>query len=1378
MQVKNVLLFVLLIWVQSLLGQQTAQNYFAGTAYENGLFYGIDQDQLGNIWTITTVNSAKKVLKLKPDGSVTEYNSTNTPGLPWQFWSYARNLKVGPNNRIWICKVEDGATNLPFYIFDTNMTLLSTSAASTLDAISAFDFDAQGNLWFCAVQPPNNYNQKILSLPSALVAQGLFQESSLTAYEGPAIPVLPTDPFSNAIATAPNGDIWFSDNYEGIFKKSGSNWSQEYPAGVIFMDMKFRENGDFYFGSYLNGLVYQENGTTKQVFPDDIISALALDFNNTTWFFNASGSGIAMFYKMNFGGAPEEFTLVDGYYPDVEEVFCDRDNNVWVTTDYGLLLIGAPPPPPVIVTSPKLTLSDADWYPGEGITIQGSGYYPSNFATVTISGPGGFTATETINTDAGGAFSHFFQAPLNAPTGTFSIAGLDVFTQKTAGITAFYTQTTAPVMTILRPLESTRVYASVNQQLEVSWQDQVIPGPSGLTYQYTVEYKKLSASSWTVASANVTGLHTGSGFYQVHHAIDLSQETLLSNPEKYVVRVTDNLHPTRMAISAPFDVLDSPSNEGISFRWDYSYSQAPSTPPTGVAADSVARIYADITGLSNVQQVTLTLFDGENPAVAMEPTELGSVMVAGVNDHFSSEANNASEITASAFTAGLTDYHFWYVAPADFVRAGAAAADAQKSERFVRLVFTIYYAGGGTETREEVVKIVRPPVFFQHGLNSDHYTWDNFNAASNGVNVLDQPIFTLTHANEVSPNAYFLDNATILLGLQYGNAYTKSIPQVIGEMRQLGYACNRVDYVGHSMGGCMARLMTNQPEYRSNRNYNRGYINRMITINTPHHGSPMADLIYKAGESGAIDASIGFLQTVTMLVAEGILKQVPVGGELIYKISEPFIEDAFLRAVAELASGLLKYDPTTEHFSACAAVRDLQIRNNTASGADPGVALPASQVNAHFIAGDSPCLFDRYTKEFNKWLCFWNIPGSQTMLETADAFCDINEQLMNFAGDTYDFANHSDYIVSTKSQLAGNASVNTLTQDIFANASHCCFAAPILENGSAADKVLELLNSRFEDQRFMTEISATPEYGFSPPADDRNPVFTSMRDTGIIKIVAPQLQSQINALSDVSLWVNLKDTANLISAGAIFQGEFRDLPKEQRLFNLQIKTNGLLGHQTILAVAYFKTANGTLEVWDSVGVRVMPVGTPTRLIAEPNLLILEPAQVETFVLKAIQPQGLVVIPIQDPGVSVQIMTPGIISFNTHGRKITGLSDGITGLIVQWKGQKDTIFVQVKNAPMVVSESEPKAPISQTLLSRAFPNPTSDAVTVEVETPKVCLLRVNLWNCLGKRVYTAQQKSQIAGIQSFGIDMQSLAPGIYFLEISNDNETITKRIVKE
>lgn len=94
--------------------------------------------------------------------------------------------------------------------------------------------------------------------------------------------------------------------------------------------------------------------------------------------------------------------------------------------------------------------------------------------------------------------------------------------------------------------------------------------------------------------------------------------------------------------------------------------------------------------------------------------------------------------------------------------------------------------------------------------------------------------------------------------------YQKSKPNRIGGIKHalehyrenLKLAVTRADVIGHSMGGILARCYSSKsynPTYKRAENFHQGDINRIITLNTPHHGSELAhvyDALTKAWVGG------------------------------------------------------------------------------------------------------------------------------------------------------------------------------------------------------------------------------------------------------------------------------------------------------------------------------------------------------------------------------------------------------------------------------------------------------------------------------------------------------------------------------------------------
>ncbi len=74
------------------------------------------------------------------------------------------------------------------------------------------------------------------------------------------------------------------------------------------------------------------------------------------------------------------------------------------------------------------------------------------------------------------------------------------------------------------------------------------------------------------------------------------------------------------------------------------------------------------------------------------------------------------------------------------------------------------------------------------------------------------------------------------------------IAKAMGDMITNDIACTRVDLVCHSMGGLMARTFMLAEDMMSERSYKQSMVRRVVTVATPHEGSPMTT--YLLGNAG------------------------------------------------------------------------------------------------------------------------------------------------------------------------------------------------------------------------------------------------------------------------------------------------------------------------------------------------------------------------------------------------------------------------------------------------------------------------------------------------------------------------------------------------
>jgi pimeloyl-ACP methyl ester carboxylesterase len=138
-----------------------------------------------------------------------------------------------------------------------------------------------------------------------------------------------------------------------------------------------------------------------------------------------------------------------------------------------------------------------------------------------------------------------------------------------------------------------------------------------------------------------------------------------------------------------------------------------------------------------------------------------------------------------------------------------------------------------------------PPIVLIHGLwSSANDTWNK----AGGVR--DALVAAGYVANPNAPNRslFLVDySATNTASLDVNQAVlllnTGGINTAHQAYQGRGVAMTRVDVVGHSMGGLITRKFATWSVYATKHNYGKGYVRRMVTIGSPHLGSPLGSYL-------------------------------------------------------------------------------------------------------------------------------------------------------------------------------------------------------------------------------------------------------------------------------------------------------------------------------------------------------------------------------------------------------------------------------------------------------------------------------------------------------------------------------------------------------
>jgi pimeloyl-ACP methyl ester carboxylesterase len=309
----------------------------------------------------------------------------------------------------------------------------------------------------------------------------------------------------------------------------------------------------------------------------------------------------------------------------------------------------------------------------------------------------------------------------------------------------------------------------------------------------------------------------------------------------------------------------SPGSAAVSINADTLVSNG--RPIVGVAADGVSLALLKIPAVNAGDPFTVALLNDQN-GTSSSTDEDGALGVPGQTTYSSSQVSvNAVATTSQGAYAFVV-----YRAPVDFARLTAGVPGSYKSGtcalqsgtdntlpcRSVSLQIQGLTPGSGpTNTVSIPVTIVRPPVVLIHGLWGKRAAWDTFAplySAAGGMDPrfhVDRVAFSGDFNGQVvasdpidAPHSGFQENA---LGFAYNAGRIRLTVRDAIQAYKMGgnpvsapVAAIQADIVGHSMGGDITRTLPLQPAYLDQTTLYQGYIHKVITIATPHLGSPLA----------------------------------------------------------------------------------------------------------------------------------------------------------------------------------------------------------------------------------------------------------------------------------------------------------------------------------------------------------------------------------------------------------------------------------------------------------------------------------------------------------------------------------------------------------
>ena len=296
-----------------------------------------------------------------------------------------------------------------------------------------------------------------------------------------------------------------------------------------------------------------------------------------------------------------------------------------------------------------------------------------------------------------------------------------------------------------------------------------------------------------------------------------------------------------------------------------------------VAADGAARVVFQIPACKEGQVFTVALSPGDQTGGKLS-----------VVDSSQTPSPSPIRVTSIRTTSGSFMAFAIYYAPVDFAE-GNEDANAGFTSRKVSITVV------GTEPDIQLcgrLSIIRPPVVLVHGLWADQFgTWNTFHPFIDGgpftPNPGDDypfsfPLFIrradyklpVTATDVVPSYPWWVRQVWPLAANSLGFAFNaplvgQQIRNSIDDFRKsYSAAAVQADVVAHSMGGVVTRTWVKTPGFADYRTFGKGYIHKLITIGTPHLGSPLAVELGNTSDNSCTRTGMALIGNVAINTAK------------------------------------------------------------------------------------------------------------------------------------------------------------------------------------------------------------------------------------------------------------------------------------------------------------------------------------------------------------------------------------------------------------------------------------------------------------------------------------------------------------------------------
>ena len=919
---------------------------------------------------------------------------------------------------------------------------------------------------------------------------------------------------------------------------------------------------------------------------------------------------------------------------------------------------------------PKLYISSTNIIPSTTINVIGKDFFPNGITNLILTYPNGDIVTILNNSiNLLGYLSYSLQIDNSFQGGVYKLSAYDVTASKyTSELMFVVNKPNNSIIEIVKPAFANE-QINVGETLILNWQDFITKDITNgftafSTKSYTVEVSYSNGSTWTLLNNNVQFTDCLPNSMNTFFTYDFIP-TQVGN---CIIKVTDNSNANNFDISLPINVIQSATtNYTTSLQWDKSTTYTRPN-PIGLASDGTSRILVKISKsnplITNINMIKATISSPEN----FNSTELlGKIKEATNTTTYSLEGNaaNAFDITNNSPTQ-QNDYYFWLVAPDDFAQNETNTL----SERKINVQVELQSNLGTDIVYVNNITIVRPPLMLVHGLNGSHTSFEGSKYSVNGNTYYFAPssenitqksnLWKVVRKVELLNYESYDLNAQILLdNYNQSSGHPNSFQGVLKDMHKLGFASSRADYVCHSMGGCIARTVINKypNEYRPSltstaymKNYDSGFINKLITINTPHNGSPFADLISELiPKNGNTNSIIN---------------------NLVYTLRE----DLNLK-------GMTKWNNTTLSYEVSNAVEDLQSKYG-------GIRFNLTDsVRSHLIGGEFVNGTNNYyqisSSLFNDFIGYL-IPGS---VVGESSILRINKYINQKFGIT-DFLANSDGIVGINSQfpdynigtipnVTSNA-ISPVSRSIGFTSNHL----QITDNIDVGTKVFHLLNSSIASNNFSSTIAPNLASGGDAHYKKSRSLDSIIRyvDTIKCKFITPLTSTTLYVDSTFIVNYNIKDTVNLLGIQLQVQGRVYSLPSNFNNQSFSVKVNpDVRGNQTLFLSTTYDSIGFKVFHYDSISVNIKSIDTISKIFLTQHSYNVNKQHFLSTNILGVTNKHILNLNIENDTISYIIGNPNVLEYSVPNKNFYTHDTGSTYIVFNYHNLKDTIYVYVSPA---------------------------------------------------------------------------------------------------